>query len=70
MDIPSKSSKEHLHKVLTFIGLIVGGYLTCPFIVQKIDEKSQIVKTVVNHSYYFPKWSHDDQQAMTLVGLI
>jgi len=33
-------------------------------------EKSKIFKPVGNHSYYFLKWSYDDQQAMTLVGLI
>ena len=36
----------------------------------KFDEKSEIFKPVGNHPYYFLKWSHDDQQAMTLVGLI
>ena len=40
MDIPSESSKEHLHKVLTFIGLIGAGYLTCPFIVQKLQVRT------------------------------
>ena len=35
----------------------------------KFVEKFRIVKLVRNHSYYFRKWSHDDQQAMTLVGL-
>ena len=36
----------------------------------KFDEKSKIVKLVGNNSYYFLKWSYDDQQAMTLVGVI
>ena len=74
MDIPSESSKQHLDKFLTFIGLIGAGYLMClkkyrsgPV---KFDEKSKIFKSVGNHPYHLLKWSHDDQQAMTLVGLI
>ena len=34
MDIPSKSSKQHLDKVLTFIGLIGARYLTYSIIIQ------------------------------------
>ena len=36
----------------------------------KFDEKSKIFKPIGNHSYYFLKWLYDDQQSMTLVGLI
>ena len=37
MDIPSESSKQHLDKGLTFIGLIGAGYLTCSVIIQKLQ---------------------------------
>ena len=36
----------------------------------KFVEKFKIVKLVGNHPYYFLKWSHDEQQDMTWVGLI
>ena len=49
------------------LAVFAGHYMSGPV---KFDEKSKIVKLVGNHSYYFLKWSHDDQQAMTLVELI
>ena len=77
LDIPFENSKHHLDNFLMFIWLFGGGYITCPFIVQKLHVQTcqvcqniKIVKLFGNHSYYFLKWSHDDQQAMTLVGLI
>ena len=120
LDILPESSEQHLDKVLTFIGLIGAGYLTCSSIVQKlqvpdlsslrkiknfqtrwkpfillpkvvmwlstgydigrVDWKRSWLRDLLfhdfpksengNHSYYFLKWSYDDQQAMTLVGLI
>ena len=70
LDIPSKNSKEHLYKVLTFIGLIGVGYLMClkstgPDL-SSLQKFSNPLETI--HTTYFLKWSHDDQQAMTLVG--
>ena len=46
------------------LAVFAGHYMSGPV---KFDEKSKFVKLVGNHSYYFLKWSHDDQQAMTLV---
>ena len=37
MDFPSESNKQHLDKVLTFIGSIGAEYLTYSMIVQKVD---------------------------------
>ena len=36
-NIPPESSEQHLDKVLTVIGLIDAGYLTCSSIVQKLQ---------------------------------
>ena len=74
MDLPSESSKHHHDKFLTFIGFIGVGYLMCLTKYRsapvKFEEKSKFFKSVGNRPYYFIKWSHDDQQAMPLVGLI
>ena len=49
MDIPSESNKQHLDKVLTFIGLIGAGYLTCSMTVQKVQiQTCQIWRKIEN----------------------
>ena len=62
MDIPSESNKQHLDKVLTFIGLIDAGYLTCSMTVQKVQiQTCQIWRKIENcqtcwkASVLFPK---------------
>ena len=40
LDIPPESSERHLDKVLTVIGLIGAGYLTCSIIVQKLHVRT------------------------------
>ena len=44
LNIPPESSEQHLDKVLTFIGLIGAGYLTCSNIVQKLQDLSSLTK--------------------------
>ena len=62
MDIPSKSSKQHLDKVLTFIGLIGARYLTYSIIIQilyvwtcQVWRKIKIYQTCKKPSMLLPK---------------
>ena len=49
MDIPSNSSKHHLDKFLTFIGVIGAGYLTCSNIVKKLHVRTcQVWRKIKN----------------------
>ena len=49
LDILPESSEQHLDKVLTFIGLIGAGYLTCSSIVQKLQVRiHQVCRKIQN----------------------